>query len=70
MFNTKLWLTERQLGNKSPQKRLEAVQKLRAMEGDGALAALLQAAQDSEAAVRIEACHALGEFKNRKRLKR
>ncbi len=64
MINTKLWLAQRQLGNKFPQKRLEAVQKLRAMEGDGVVAALVQALEDVEPAVRTEAAHALGEFKH------
>jgi HEAT repeat protein len=62
MINTKLWLLQRQLRNKSPQKRLDAVQKLRDMDGPEVVASIIQALEDDEPAVRIEAARSLGGF--------
>jgi HEAT repeat protein len=64
MIKTKLWLTQRQLSSSSPQKRLEAVQKLRAMKDPDAIGALINALEDPEAAVRTEVVSALGEFED------
>lgn len=64
MVNTKLWLAERQLATGSPQKRLEAVHKLRALEDPDGVVVLAEALRDPEAAVRTEAASALGDFKH------
>ncbi len=64
MVNTKLWMAQRQLATGSPQKRLEAVQKLRALEDPEGVPILVDALNDGEAAVRTEAASALGDFKH------
>jgi HEAT repeat protein len=64
MVNTKLWLAHRQLATGSPQKRLEAVQKMRALEDPEAVPFLAEALRDPEAAVRTEVASALGDFKH------
>lgn len=62
MIKTKLWLTQRQLSSSSPQKRLMAVQKLRAMKDPDVVGPLVNALEDPEAAVRTEVVSALGDF--------
>jgi len=63
MLNTKLWLAQRQLGSSSPQRRLQAVQKLRALGDPDTVEVLISALEDPEAAVRTEVVTALGQFK-------
>ena len=63
MVNTKLWLAQRQLASDLPQKRLEAVQKLRAFKDEKAGPILVAALNDPEPAVRTEVALALGNFK-------
>lgn len=64
MVNTKLWLARRQLATGSPQKRLAAVQKLRALGDPAAVTALAEALRDPEPAIRTEVAAALGDFKH------
>ena len=64
MVNTKLWMAQRQLATGSPQKRLETVQKLRALEDPEGVPLLVEALNDVEAAVRTEVASALGDFKH------
>jgi len=64
MVNTKLWLAQRQLATGSPQKRMEAVQKIRALEDPEGVPLLVEALNDGEAAVRTEVAAALGVFKH------
>jgi HEAT repeat protein len=61
--NTKIWLAARQLKADTPQKRMQAVQKLRALDDPAAVEALLGALEDPEAAVRSEVVSALGELR-------
>ncbi|MEI2723167.1 MAG: HEAT repeat domain-containing protein [Verrucomicrobiota bacterium] len=56
-------MAQRQLATGSPQKRLEAVQKLRALEDPDGVPFLVEALKDAEVAVRIEVTWALGDFK-------
>ncbi len=65
MIGTKLWLAQRGLHSDSAQKRLEAVQRIRALKDPAALAVLVDALQDPEAAVRAEVVFALGELEHR-----
>lgn len=62
-INTKLWFAQRQLKADTPQKRLQAVQKLRAMDDPAAVEVLIGAMDDPEAAVRTEVVSALGELR-------
>ena len=62
MINTKLWLVKRQLGSKLPQRRLKAVQSLRGGNDPEAVAMLISALEDPEAAVRSEVVIALGDY--------
>jgi HEAT repeat protein len=63
ILNTKLWFAARQLKADTPQKRMQAVQKLRALDDPGAVEALVGALEDPEAAVRSEVVSALGELR-------
>ena len=63
MVNTKLWLVQRQLTTGTPQKRMAAVQKLRALQDPEGIPLLMDALNDGEAAVRTEVAAALGDFK-------
>ena len=65
MTKTKLWLIQHQLSSSSPQRRLQAVRKLRASTDASAVKLLLQALRDLEGAVRTEAAAALGETMDR-----
>lgn len=62
MINTKLWLAQRGLNSDSAQKRLETVQRIRALKDPEAIEVLTDAMQDQEAAVRAEIVAALGDF--------
>ena len=64
MTKTKLWLIQHQLSSSSPQRRLQAVRKLRASTDASAVKLLLEALRDLEGAVRTEAAAALGETKD------
>ena len=61
MNKTKFWLIQHQLSSGSPQRRLQAVRKLRASTDAYAVKLLLEALGDLEGAVRTEAAVALGE---------
>ena len=62
MLNTKLWLAQRNLTASSPQKRLEAVQRIRALKDPAAVEVLTTAMEDLEPAVRAEIVSALGDI--------
>ena len=64
MVNPKLWMAQRQLVTGSPQKRMEAVQKVRALEDPEGVPLLVEALNDVEPAVRTEVVSALGDFKH------
>lgn len=69
MLNTKLWLAQRGLNSDSAQKRLEAVQRIRALKDSAAIEVLTEAMQDQEPAVRAEVVAALGDIEDRRALK-
>lgn len=69
MLNTKLWMAQRGLNSDSAQKRLEAVQRIRALKDPDAIAVLAGAMQDPEAGVRVEVVAALGDIEDRRVLK-
>jgi HEAT repeat protein len=69
MLGTKLWLAQRGLTSDSAQKRLEAVQRIRALKDPAAIAVLTEALQDQEPAVRTEVVSALGDIEHRGVLK-
>ena len=54
MLNTKLWMAQRGLNSDSAQKRLEAVQRIRALKDPEAIEVLTKQMQDPEPAVRVE----------------
>lgn len=62
MLNTKLWLLQRGSNSDSAQKRLEMVQRIRALKDPAAVQVLMDALRDPEAAVRAEIVAALGDF--------
>ncbi|HEX5223377.1 MAG TPA: HEAT repeat domain-containing protein [Verrucomicrobiae bacterium] len=64
MINTRFWLVKQQLSSKLPQKRMKGVQSLRGVNDPEAMALLLSALKDREAAVRSEVVNALGGFNN------
>lgn len=65
MLNTKLWLAQRGLNSDSAQRRLEAVQRIRALKDPDAIEVLTEALQDQEPAVRVEVVAALGDIDHR-----
>ena len=65
MLKTKLWLAQRGLNSDSAQRRLEAVQRIRALKDPDAIEVLVEALRDEEAAVRAEVVSALGEIESR-----
>ena len=65
MLNTKLWLAQRGLNSDSAQKRLEAIQRIRALKDPAAIGVLTEAMQDQEAAVRAEVVAALGDIEDK-----
>lgn len=69
MLNTKLWLAQRGLNSDSAQKRLEAVQRIRALKDPAAIEVLAEALEDPEPAVRAEIVAALGDIEQRGVLK-
>lgn len=69
MIGTKLWLAQRGLKSDSPQKRLEAVQRIRALKDPAAVDVLTEALADQEPAVRAEVVSALGDIEDRRVLK-
>ena len=64
MLKTKLWLAQRNLTASSPQKRLEAVQRIRALKEPAAVEVLVTALEDIEPAVRAEIVSALGDIES------
>ena len=64
MFKTKLWLAQRNLTASSPQKRLEAVQRIHALKDPAAVEVLVTALEDIEPAVRAEIVSALGDIES------
>lgn len=64
MLKTKLWLAQVNLTSSSPQKRLEAVQKIRALKDPKAVEVLAKALEDTEPAVRAEIVSALGDIES------
>jgi HEAT repeat protein len=69
MLNTKLWMAQRGLNSDSAQKRLEAVQRVRALKDPEAIEVLTKQMQDPEAGVRVEVVAALGDIEDRGVLK-
>ncbi len=69
MLRTKLWLAQRGLKSEAPQKRLEAVQRIRALKEPEAIDVLSEALQDDEPAVRVEVVAALSDLEDRRVLK-
>lgn len=65
MLKTKLWLAQRGLNSDSAQRRLEAVQRIRALKDPDAIEVLVEALRDDEAAVRAEVVSALGDIESR-----
>jgi len=62
MLNTKLWMAQRGLNSDSAQKRLETIQRIRALQDPAAVEVLTEAMQDQEPAVRAEIVAALGDY--------
>ena len=65
MLKTKLWLAQMNLTASSPQKRLDAVRKIRALKEPAAVEVLTKALEDAEPAVRAEIVSALGDIESR-----
>jgi len=64
MLGPKLWIAQRGLNSDSAQKRLEAVQRIRALKDPSAIPVLTEALQDQEPAVRAEVVSALGDIEH------
>lgn len=69
MLNPKLWLLQQNLSASSPQKRLDAVRKIRALKDVAAVDVLAGALEDTEPAVRAEVVAALGDITHIKTIK-